>query len=232
MKIAFASDIHGKWLAVQWPQADTLCLAGDILANYVSSSGCDIETAAQTQELEAMLQFLRPKYKNIIIVSGNHDWLFFRHHSKNKARDICAKYKAHYLEDSSVVIDGLTFYGSPWQPWFYGWAFNFPRPSEGQARAMSVAVTTWDNIPDDVDVLITHGPPRDFLDLTYHGERVGCPYLKNAVLQLAKQKLKIHAFGHIHFSAGKQVDSGLTFINAAVLGEDYMLAKVPQVEEI
>lgn len=32
-----------------------------------------------------------------------------------------------YLQDSSVDIYGLKFYGTPWQPEFGGWAFNLPR---------------------------------------------------------------------------------------------------------
>lgn len=32
-----------------------------------------------------------------------------------------------YLEDSGTVIEGIRFYGSPWQPEFFGWAFNAKR---------------------------------------------------------------------------------------------------------
>ena len=36
-----------------------------------------------------------------------------------------------YLQDASVELYGLKFYGTPWQPEFGGWAFNLPR---GQVR--------------------------------------------------------------------------------------------------
>ena len=32
-----------------------------------------------------------------------------------------------YLQDASVELYGLKFYGTPWQPEFGGWAFNLPR---------------------------------------------------------------------------------------------------------
>ena len=45
----------------------------------------------------------------------------------------------------------MRFYGSPWQPEFHGWAFNLKRGEEIRK--------VWEKIPDEVDVLITHGPP-------------------------------------------------------------------------
>uniref|UniRef100_A0A8C9L8U8 Metallophosphoesterase domain containing 1 n=1 Tax=Pavo cristatus TaxID=9049 RepID=A0A8C9L8U8_PAVCR len=56
-----------------------------------------------------------------------------------------------YLQDSEVTVRGFRIYGSPWQPWFYGWGFNLPR---GQAL-----LEKWNLIPDGIDILITHGPP-------------------------------------------------------------------------
>ena len=47
--------------------------------------------------------------------------------------------------------DNVRIYGSPWQPEFYNWAFNLPRNGE-EMKAR------WDAIPDNTDILITHGP--------------------------------------------------------------------------
>ena len=57
----------------------------------------------------------------------------------------------HYLEDQSLELDGITFYGSPWQPIFSDSAFNLER---GAALRR-----VWEKIPDTTDVLITHSPP-------------------------------------------------------------------------
>ncbi len=60
------------------------------------------------------------------------------------------------------MIEGLKFYGSPWQPTFHNWAFNLDRGEEIKK--------VWDKIPNDTDVLITHGPPFGILDKTVEGE--------------------------------------------------------------
>ena len=40
----------------------------------------------------------------------------------------------------------------------------------------------WSRIPDNTDVLITHGPPRGVLDmLAFTGAPVGCPVLREVV---------------------------------------------------
>ena len=57
----------------------------------------------------------------------------------------------HYLEDQSLQLEGLTFYGSPWQPLFSSSAFNLER-----GAAME---RVWERIPDTTDVLVTHSPP-------------------------------------------------------------------------
>jgi hypothetical protein len=32
-----------------------------------------------------------------------------------------------YLQDAGLELFGLRIWGTPWQPWFYDWAFNAPR---------------------------------------------------------------------------------------------------------
>jgi len=91
-----------------------------------------------------------------------------------------------------VIIEGVKFYGSPWQPRFFDWAFNLDRGEEIKKK--------WDLIPMDTDVLITHGPPYGILDLTHEGEKVGCEELMKAVLRVQP---KIHIFGHIHEAYGE-----------------------------
>ena len=99
----------------------------------------------------------------------------------------------YYLEDQSLEIEGLNFYGSPWQPDFCNWAFNLPR---GQPLA-----DKWAMIPDNTDVLITHGPPHMILDQLENGERVGDEDLQQEVTRRVKPGL--HVFGHIHSGYGR-----------------------------
>ena len=78
----------------------------------------------------------------------------------------------------------------------------------------------WEAIPDDTDVLITHGPPFGILDYVEYGGQgsVGCPHLMDRVHQI---KPKYHIFGHIHDMYGIKEIEGVTHINASVLNDRY-----------
>lgn len=217
MKIATVSDIHGNWPSVTFPQADVLIFAGDILNNYFSDSKLDAHH--QLLEVEKFKTFCETRldfgdYKHIIFVPGNHDWCFDL--LGREARELLGD-KVIYLQDSEVIIDGIKFYGSPWTPWFWGWAFNHPNPGKNSEAAKRAAKLCWAAVPDDTNVLITHGPPKDILDLTKEGVRVGCPYLRERVDGL--QKLKLHVFGHIHYSHGKFLKDKTLFVNTSICKE-------------
>ena len=116
-------------------------------------------------------------------------------------------------EDSSIRL-----YGSPWQPDFNMWAFNLPRNSEEMKGH-------WDSIPEDTDILITHGPPFGYLDIPGgQGIRVGCEMLRYRIDEI---KPKIHVFGHIHGSAGYYYNGHTHFINASILDERYNYTNLP-----
>lgn len=115
-----------------------------------------------------------------------------------------------YLNDSSVEIEGIKIWGSPITPWFNDWAFNRDRGSEIKKH--------WDLIPDDIDILVTHGPPFGILDETVYGKRTGCEEL---LLRVYQVKPKYHIFGHIHKDYGSFTKGEITFINASVLDDWY-----------
>lgn len=56
-----------------------------------------------------------------------------------------------YLNDNFVELYGLKIYGSPWQPVHCDNAFQLERGKP--------LLDKWNLIPNDIDVLITHGPP-------------------------------------------------------------------------
>lgn len=122
-----------------------------------------------------------------IVISGNHDWPFV--HANAEARELFKD--VTYLQDSATEIAGLRVYGSPWQPRFFDWAFNLDR---GKALA-----DVWKKIPAKTDVLITHGPPQGYGDLTYSGDRAGCLDLLRRIQQV---RPRLHLFGHIHDDGG------------------------------
>jgi len=217
MRLATVSDIHGMWDQITYPAADVLVFAGDILRNY--SRNAEMDAHLQLEELEKFNLFTadlvaQGLYSHIIFIAGNHDWAF-----EKLPREARSKLGSHitYLENSGTTLLGYNIYGSPNQPWFYDWAFNLPPP--GTSHAKKAALLCWGAIPDNTEILITHGPPYGILDLTYSGQNVGCPHLKDRVDQLTQ--LKLHIFGHIHYSHGVTMRQKTMFANAAICDEDY-----------
>lgn len=216
MKIVCISDTHNKHdqVTTDLPSADAIVHAGDI-----TGGGFEHEVRRFLNWYSKLDQY---KYK--ILIAGNHD--FFFQDCPILAREILKEYpNIIYLENEEVIIDGIKFYGSPQQPRFFNWAFNVDRGEKIKKY--------WDNIPNDTDILITHGPAYGYGDLVInsysHGERVGCEDLLNAIKRV---KPHYHICGHVHSGYGKYPTLDTIFINAAVLGEDYQYVNFPITIEI
>jgi len=220
MQIATVSDIHGHWNEIIYPPADVLIFAGDILKNHLRDRTADAH--AQLTELARFSlhceTLLNGTYKHIVFCPGNHDWCFDK-----LPKEAIEKLgpKVIYLHDRGAIIDGVKFYGSGWTPWFWDWALNHPNPGKDPAAARRSAQLCWAAVPDDTNVLVTHGPPQGILDLTKENEHVGCPHLKDAVVRLLKNDLKLHVFGHIHHSYGKTMVQKTLFVNTSICTERY-----------
>jgi Icc-related predicted phosphoesterase len=130
---------------------------------------------------------LKIPYK--IFVAGNHDTSI---ENKFVTSEDFARGNIIYLENEDVIIDGIKIFGSPYTPTFgFGWSFNKDRTKLDRI---------WRNIIDeDVDIVITHGPPRGTLDLSFDRvgnlERCGDKSLLNRVMEVNP---KLCLFGHIH----------------------------------
>lgn len=176
MKCVVISDTHGMYRQVTIPKGDVFIHAGDITR---------LGSLPELRDFNDWLGDLPHKHK--IIIAGNHDWCFEQ--TNKEARALLTN--GTYLQDESLIINGVKFYGSPWQPEFYNWAFNLPRGDRLKEK--------WKLIPNDVDVLISHGPRFGVLDEILSGERVGCSELLNVVDDIQP---KFHVFGHIHEAYG------------------------------
>ena len=85
-------------------------------------------------------------------------------------------------------------------------------------------------IPENTDVLVTHGPPFGVLDKSHPSTaHLGCEELATAVEQI---RPKLHAFGHIHGGHGESTANGTCYVNASVVNEAYKLVYEPQAVEI
>ena len=178
MKLVAISDTHNLHHSFgKLPQGDVIIHAGDFT------------TWGKTGEVRQFRNwFASLPYAHKICIAGNHDrcmehMFFLKDDFKNAG--------ITYLQDSSVEINGIRFYGSPRTPEFCDFAFMYER---GQAH--------WEGIPDNTNILITHGPPQGILDLCPDGRNVGCVELLERTHELAD--LKYHIFGHIHEAYGIQ----------------------------
>ncbi len=202
IKIVFLADTHGMHDQVEVPAADILVHAGDI------TSGGDLD---RVEPFSRWLQSLPHAHK--IVIAGNHDFCFERQGQTARA----ALQGCTYLQDEAVSIEGIKFYGSPWQPWFFDWAFNLPRDGAELARR-------WDAIPTDTEVLITHGPPAGIGDQTSNGQQAGCDLLRKRVETIQP---KIHAFGHIHEAYGQTQLGQTLYLNASICNLAYQPIQKP-----
>jgi predicted protein tyrosine phosphatase/predicted phosphohydrolase len=198
LRLVIASDTHEQHAQLAVPEGDVFIHCGDITYNG------DLRAIA---DFGAWLAALPHQHK--LVIAGNHDFAF--EHVPAPARKALGSDKngVRYLQDSGVTISGVCFWGSPWQPWFFDWAFNLRR---GPALAAK-----WQLIPERTDVLITHGPPMGILD-DVRGDHVGCGDL---LTRVAAVKPRVHAFGHIHEGSGIFVQDGTTYVNASICDEQY-----------
>ena len=235
-RLVCISDTHLEHGKLVVPEGDILVHAGDL-----TMMGSVPEVGRATLWLEQAKA--AGKFRHVVVIPGNHDWLAERDPGTMRAMVEAAG--AIYLQHQPAVVMGLRFFGSGYTPAFMGWALNV-------ARGPRLAYL-WSQIPDDTEVLVTHGPPRRILDSVTRydlgdraydhmndkwldgcsgdtrGESMGCAALAHRVKTLLD--LKLHVFGHRHRS-GLVVKDDVTYANASVVSESYILTYPPQVIDL
>lgn len=212
------------------PDGDVLLHAGDITK------------VGQPNEIKKFNEYLgKLPHKHKIVIAGNHDLTFDRsmdqqlsrwHVKLEKVKAFLSEHNVEevkdlltncvYLEDAMVTLYGVNIYGSPWQPEFGDWGFNLPRGKP--------LLEKWDLIPEETDVLITHGPPVGHGDACFDGNRAGCVELLNTIQKRVKPKY--HIFGHIHEGYGVTSDGFTTYINASTCTLRYIPSNPPIVFDL
>lgn len=207
MKIVAISDTHCQLGKVEIPDGDILIHAGD-MCNHGRLSEI-------VRELNVLEQFSK-KFQRTIYVPGNHD--IFAEEESSIVRALCFERCITYLAHETDEFDGYKIFGSPYTPYFGGWAFNIHRGPEMAAK--------WNQIPDNVDILITHGPPYNILDPGRDEPHVGC---KDLAARINVVKPRLHLFGHCHSGYGRLSLGRTLYINAAACDELHNLVNKPQV---
>lgn len=215
--ITCISDLHGFF--PELPGGDLLIVAGDLTAR---------DAPSEYNEFARWMR--RLNYKKRIVIAGNHDnWIIESANLGILESSEIGEFE--YLCDSGTTFDGLKIWGSPWTQKF---ADMNPSCMAFTCDTEEELAEKWALIPEDVDILITHGPPIGILDqITYwHGgiKHVGSESL-HELLYKEKIKPKLHVFGHIHEGYGK-VDYLMDiphakFINASHVNEQYKPVNKP-----
>lgn len=185
ISVVCISDTHNTQPSL--PDGDVLLHAG-----YLTQSGSVEELNAQIEWLDAQPH----RYK--VVIAGNHELCLDRKNegSMHEGEPMSIDWRSIiYLQHTSTTLHfgthKFSIFGSPYTPKHGNWAFQYPR----------LGPDFWEgNIPEETDLLLTHGPPKTHLDIGH----LGCQYLLR-VLWSMKRRPILHVFGHIHGGYGEEV---------------------------
>ena len=214
MKIHCVADLHGNIPNV--PTCDLFLIAGD----FWGYGYCFGTEKAQLKWLEHHLapwfNELKEKFivKEIVGIAGNHDGIFFNQPAHPDYAVPPLNWR--YLENTATTIDiegtEIQIWGTPWTPWFNDWCFGAPREDKELETFM---YDIFEKVPTNTDILISHGPPYEILDLTNEYEHAGCRALRDAIDRINPALV---VCGHIHEAMGIKTYKDTLIVNAAIVG--------------
>lgn len=207
MIIDCISDLHGFQPILEG--GDLLICAGDCVERD------------KVKEWMAFFEWFKAQpYEYKVLIGGNHDGFLEKCVSSEEAKGLLgSEYDSEgieYLCDSGACVKGIRIWGSPWTPRFYNWHFMLSRGERIRQK--------WELIPDDTQILVTHGPPRGVMDTSYRGDTCGCEDLGNRMKQL--EDLKLHVFGHIHEGYGV-LEGTYKSVNCSIMDREYKPVNKP-----
>ena len=220
MKIVGISDLHGQLSGYTIPEANILCICGDI------------SPLKFQRDIPSMDGWLKKRFipwcqehpvEQVYLIAGNHDHaLENRHYTIHK---YLMGTKINYLEDNlcEYVDDNgkiWKIWGTPWCHIFGNWPFM--RSSEVLAEKFSL-------IPKDIDILLTHDAAYGRNDQCFKGrnpdKHIGNIELTNRLNEISP---KIHLTGHLHTSHHDIVEyNGTKTACVSLLDENYNLSYKP-----
>jgi calcineurin-like phosphoesterase family protein len=200
--IVCISDTHNATLApTDVPPGDVLIHAGD-----ATQSG-------RAHELQATLDWLAAlPHPHKLLIAGNHDLVLDPGKPDEHAElDTLDWHDVRYLDRKTVTLTldsgrALRVYGDPRTPRHGNGAFQYPRADAVQAWAGCV--------PEDVDVIVTHGPPAAHCDWD-----LGC---RGLLAEVWRVRPRLLVCGHVHVAYGCE---GLRFDGVQRAWERVVAAK-------
>ena len=222
IRILHLSDTHNHHRDISaddMPPADIFIHTGDF-----TNDGLEEEF----EDFNNWLGEISSNYSHIIVIGGNHDWRDA--YKKVKAREIDASVviAPNFLQDklrNAIVVDhteicirGIRIFGSSWVPWHVS---SCPENSTGgksgqpqiwaeyarnyrEIYGLDPCPHRFNEIPEGVDILLTHGPAFGIMDSMENGPSQwgSSAALREAIHRAAP---KVHLFGHLHEQRGAYV---------------------------
>jgi hypothetical protein len=228
--VTFISDTHGFTTKLNELINKSLQTENVDHGDIIICSGDCMTSGYHTMELTTFLSwFSKLPYTYKVFTPGNHD-RYLESIGVDMSKSIFETPEyfdmgVRYVQNELLELDFdgeiLKLYGTGDQPKFCNWAFN---------RDSEELIFSYSNIPDGIDILITHCPPFGILDCSHvpnpyrnttGEEHLGSEELLDRLNTIINPP-KYHVFGHIHGDGGKIIEqSGITFINASVCDESY-----------
>ncbi|KAF1841487.1 Metallophos-domain-containing protein [Cucurbitaria berberidis CBS 394.84] len=218
VRFLIMSDTHSAELPSTLPECDVLLHCGDLTDD--GSPGAISEALEALSKVKAELK---------LVIAGNHEISLDKQYYLSEGgslADIAAaqamispdptseasKGGVTFLSEGTHtfrISSGATFsiYASPYTPEYGTSGFQYPtnedrfNPPENTPLWAHNVGTEESKVPSNIDIVMTHGPPKYILDSTSDGRSAGCEHLRKA---LERVKPKLHCFGHIHKSYGAQ----------------------------
>jgi Icc-related predicted phosphoesterase len=194
MKLLVFSDIHSDFQTA----ANLVRLSNDVDVVVGAGDYCNARRG-----LEEIIHVLARINKPTVLVPGNSE-------SEDELKNACGSWKnATVLHGAQITINDTSFYGIgggiPITP-FGSWSYDF---SEDEALALLRDCPVG-------GVLVSHSPPKGFLDLSSSGRSIGSEAVRDTMID---KEPGLIVCGHIHGSAGQSTRFGkTTIINAGPRG--------------
>lgn len=177
MIVCGLSDIHSAWNDIEMPDADICCIAGDILG---------YDDLQDLMNFRKWCSLVNGKYKHgIRITLGNHDGIFEKNMQEclEILEGVCSVHV-----DEEIQIEGKRIYFCPWTPTFGNWSWM---------KSETALERFYGEIPEGLDLLVTHGMPRFINDKIIGGNHCGSTAMLSRMKEM-KSPPKIYIGGHLH----------------------------------
>jgi len=223
MKIYCTSDLHGHLELLNPSNHEVCVIAGDI-APLSGFSKWHIHEQAKWMRRRFCSFCNEHSDVEFVIIPGNHDWASVIKYDTKDRLDNRIEFpnNVHVLIDSEITVKGIRFYGTPWVPIInHCWAY------EAYSEKLK---EMFGKIPEGVDMLIAHSPPRiqnESIDISLQNGRgpFGSQELTDAIV---KSNPRYLICGHIHSGDhGKVVLNGTECHNVSRIDEGYEIAYEP-----